>query len=44
MKTLKHHNKENYDLGIIVFPDSAGNLMTTQIKSLELDLPNAQFL
>ncbi|WVZ18471.1 hypothetical protein V8G54_005793 [Vigna mungo] len=36
--------KKKNNLGIIVFPDPASNLMTPQIESLKLDLPNAQFL
>lgn len=36
-------NKEKY-LSIIIFPNTASDLVTTQIKSFELDFPNAQFL
>ena len=31
-------------LGIVVFPDSASNLMTSQIKCFELNFPNTQLL
>lgn len=32
------------NLGIVVFPDTACNLMATKIKSLELNISNAQLL
>lgn len=46
IKRLKQFlkKKKKINLGIIVFPDPASNLMTPQIESLKLDLPNAQFL
>ena len=32
------------DLGIVIFPNSSSNLMTPEIKSFKLDLPNTQLL
>lgn len=41
----KHNNyNKQIDLSIVIFPNSTSDLMATQIKSLELDFPNAQFL
>ena len=43
-KDQRGGSKITTNLGIIVFPDPASNLMAPQIESLKLDLPNAQFL
>jgi hypothetical protein len=44
-KTIYKFGREQIkDLGIVIFPNSTGNLMATQIKSLELDFAYTQFL
>ncbi|MFS7919240.1 hypothetical protein Hanom_Chr03g00210441 [Helianthus anomalus] len=32
-----------YYLGVVIFPDPASDLMTSQIKSFKLNFPNTQF-